>query len=253
MYTEEELEKLAEEEDNLTEEAIAAILITLGITESELKKEIRNFYATYGTDGVITYQEARKWVSSQNHTRRLFFLNQIIDALFGDSFDEFELTFKNHLKTLILDEAKFFGVKVDVDKILEMAWGTDGLTWKQRLWAYRDKWTSVIGNDLKISFLKRENLADVLKKVDGRFGSMDKILHRLTVTESTATRSLARKEIFTKLGIEKYQFFTQADERTCETCGAMHCNIFPMTAYEVGVTASPLHPVCRCWEVPIVD
>lgn len=252
MYTEEELKKLSEEEDSLTEEAIAAILITLGITESELKKEIRNFYATYATDGVITYAEARKWVSAKNHTRRLFALNQIIDSLFQDAFSEFEKTFTDYLRKIILKEADFFGINLDVSKILDTAWGADGLTGLQRLLAHRSKWTSVIGNDLKISFLKRDNLADVLTQMAKRGESIDKVLARLLRTEASATSAIARKEIYDALGIKKYRFI-HIDGCSCETCNDMHNQVFLISEYVVGVTANPLHPNCDDTTQPIVD
>ena len=60
-------------------------------------------------------------------------------------------------------------------------------------------------------------------------------------------------EIFKKLGINRYGFYSRVDERRCEYCGSLHGKTFPITAYEVGVTASPIHPRCRCWEVPITD
>jgi SPP1 gp7 family putative phage head morphogenesis protein len=107
--------------------------------------------------------------------------------------------------------------------------------------------------DIKQSFLKRKSIDDVLLKLDKRFTSMEYVLTTLGLSESTAVGSMARQMIFQQLGISKYQFYTKADERTCETCGSMHGLIFPISAYEVGVTASPLHPRCRCWEVPIVD
>lgn len=243
MYTEEELKKLAEEEDELTEEAIAAILITLGITESELKKEIRNFYATYGTDGVITYQEARKWVSSKNHTRRLFTLNEIINALFSDAFDEFEVTFKNHLQQIVMKEANFYGISLDIDEILQTPWGDDVLTGLQRLWAHKDKWTSVIGNDLRTAFLKRDNLADILTQMSKRGESIDKILTRLLRTESSAVSSIAHKKIYEKLGVKRYRFI-HIDGCDCEKCNDMHDRVFLLSEYEVGITANPLHPNC---------
>ena len=232
---------------------MVVLLLTLGVTETDLKKEIRNFYATYGTDGVVTYQEARKWVSAKNHTRRLFALNETFGAIFDDAFDAFGADFRNHLRNIILKEADFFKVAINPDDILEMVWGTDGRNWYQRLFAYRDKWTKVLGNDLKMSFLKRSSLPDVVGDVGDRFVSMDKLLRNLCVSESTAIRSLARREIFIKMGIKNYQFYAQADERTCDECGALHGQIFPMTAFEVGLTASPLHSYCRCWEVPIFD
>ena len=94
---------------------------------------------------------------------------------------------------------------------------------------------------------------DVIKQLDKRFNSIEKVLDTLVLSESTAIGSMARRLAFRELGINKYQFFTRADERTCEVCGGMHGLTFPISAFEVGVTASPLHPRCRCWEIPIMD
>ena len=107
--------------------------------------------------------------------------------------------------------------------------------------------------DIKQSFHKGRNVNDVIAKLNTRFKSMEYVLTTLGLSESTAVGSMARRAIFKQLGVEKYQFYTKADERTCETCGSMHGLIFPISAFEIGVTASPLHPRCRCWEVPIVD
>lgn len=247
MYTDKELEELEKEEESLSEEALAALLFSLGISKSEIEKAIRDFYSRYGKDGVVTFQEAKKWISNKNHLRRYIILSQFVEDTFDASFVAFEETFRKHLRDVILKESNFFGVKVDVDDLLDLVWGTDGLNWKQRLWAHYDKWTSVLNGDLKKAFLKRESIFDVLKTIGGRYESMEKILDRLCVTETTATATMTRKEIFKQKGIKSYRFYTQADERTCETCGSMHGRIFPMVAFEIGVSAPPLHPRCRCF------
>jgi SPP1 gp7 family putative phage head morphogenesis protein len=256
MYTDEELDQLEQEEHGLTEEAFAALLLLLGLTKEELESELTTFYRKYGTDGVITYQAARKWVSEKDHTKRMFALFSYIGTTFDGSFVDFEHNFRNHLMTIVESEIEFFDIDpslINIDKILDMTWGVDDLTWSERLWAYYDKWTTVISNDLKQSFLRRDSLLDVIKDLEKRFLSMEKILWRLYVTETTAVGSLARKEIFKELGIKKYRFYAREDERTCEHCGSLHGLIFPISAYEVGVTASPIHGHCRCWEVPIMD
>ena len=101
--------------------------------------------------------------------------------------------------------------------------------------------------------LETVDVTAVLNLLDKRFDSIESIIQTLGLTESTAVGSLARRKIFAELGIAKYRFYTRPDERRCETCGSMHGLIFPISAYEVGVTASPIHPRCRCWEVPIMD
>ena len=71
MYTDEQFEQLEQEELEITEEEIALMLLLLSATKSTVEKELRDFYSKYGKDGVVTYQEARKWISSADHRRRL--------------------------------------------------------------------------------------------------------------------------------------------------------------------------------------
>ena len=161
--------------------------------------------------------------------------------------------FKKMVKTVVDKETTFFDVEIDKDKIIEAKWGSDDKNWRQRLENDVALWSIYIANDLKQSILKRKTIDSVLLLLDKRFKSIGSIMTTLGLSESTAVGSLARQKIFRELGIGKYQFYTKSDERTCETCGSMHGLVFPMSAYEVGVTASPLHPRCRCWEVPIWD
>lgn len=252
MRTEEEIIALGEEEDELTEEELLLLLASLHTTLSALEKEIRNFYQKYGTDGVITYSEARKWVSSKNHTKRLVFLNQTISDIFEAGFDDFETSFANHLRHIVLREADFFGVDIDVDDVLDTVWGVDESTWLKRLMAHRSKWTNQINYDLKLSILKQDSVLDVLTQMVKRGESMDTILARLWRTESNAISSIARQKIFRELGITKYRFI-HVDGCTCEQCNDLHQKVFPISEYVVGVTANPLHPNCKDRTEPILE
>jgi SPP1 gp7 family putative phage head morphogenesis protein len=177
----------------------------------------------------------------------------LVGTAFDAAFTEWEYHFRKFLTEVVGKESTFFGIKVDVDKILTKKWGLDDLYWLERLEADVNLWKLTIAKDIKQMLHKGASLDDVLNQVDKRFKSIDKVLKKLGLTESTAVGSLSRSEIFKELGIAKYQFYTKADERTCEECGALHGTIFPISAFEVGVTASPIHPYCRCWEVPILE
>lgn len=253
LYTEEEFIDLEHEERELTDAAILALILILADVKDNLEKELRNFYSKYGKDGVVTYAEARKWISEQDHQRRLTALIMVVGGAFASALTEIEPHFRRFLIEVIGKESTFFGVKLDVDKILSRKWGLDDLYWLERLEADVDLWATYISNDIKRAIHQGKSIDYVLKQLDKRFGSINTILERLGLTESTAVGSLSRKEIFKELGITKYQFYTKPDERRCETCGSMHGLIFPISAYEVGVTASPIHPRCRCWEVPIME
>ena len=255
MYTEEQLIKLEEEEREITDEAILAMLVILTSLKSNLETEIRNFYSKYGKDGVVTYSEARKWASTTDHRRRLttllIYINENFDSLRVDLTPKFQ----SMLEDVIGKETKFFNADDAniADKPLDEKWGADEKTWLERLEDDVALWCAYILMDIKQAFHRGTNIDTVLTKLDKRFKSMAYVLETLGLSESTAVGSITRRMIFQQLGIGKYQFYTKADERTCEVCGSMHGLIFPITAYEVGVTASPLHPRCRCWEVPIWD
>lgn len=251
MYTNEQFEKLEEEEYALTEEAVLMMFLILADTKSNLEKEIRAFYQEYGKDGVVTYQEARKWISKQDHSRRLTTLQFYVSTRFADMLIELEDEFGKIVKGVLKKESDFFNMDLDVNR-LSLQWGADNLDWIQRLSDDVTLWEYKLKNDLKVATLKRLTIEEVLDQVDKRFENMKSVLKTLGITESSAIGSIGRHEILKKLGVTKYRYYTRADERTCETCGAMHGLEFPISAYEPGVTASPMHPRCRCWEVPIM-
>lgn len=253
MYTDEQFEKLEQEEREIIDESLAAILLILANTKGNIEKELRDFYYKYGRDGVVTYSEARKWISEQDHRRRLTVLVAFLTLQLDSAMVNIKKEFEKMLKLVIGKETGFFDVEIDMDAVLEMVWGAEDLNWLKRLEDDVDLWKVYISTDWKRSLLQRKQLKDVLKLLDKRFTSINSIVQTLGLTESTAIGSLARRKIFAELGITKYRFYTKPDERRCETCGAMHGLVFPISAYEVGVTASPIHPRCRCWEVPIMD
>lgn len=251
-YTDEELEKVEQEELEITEEALLIMLASLAYTQTELEKELRSFYQQYGKDGVVTYAEARKWVSQKDHTKRLTLLTLMIGGYFDKAFSNIKFEFDLMVREIISKESQTFEVKVDENKIATQEWGNDEANWSTRLAENVDLWLAYVLTDIKRSLLKRENIDNVLERLDKRFVSMGKSLRSLVITESTAIGSLARREIFKALGIKQYRYYAKLDERTCEVCGSMHGMIFPISAYEVGVTASPMHPHCRCFETPIL-
>lgn len=249
MYTDEQFEQLEQEELEITEEELALMLVLLTSTKRSLEKEIRDFYSKYGKDGVVTYQEARKWVSSTDHRRRLTVLLLFINESFDELYHDLTPHFKKLLERVAHKEFDFFGVDIP-EEIDDVFWGADDKSWEERLDEDVQLWKYQTQNKLKQTLLRRATLEDVAEWVDDYFGYMSRVLKRLGLTESTAMGSFVRRDVFKQLGVSKYRFYTQADERTCEVCGAMHGLVFPVSAMLIGSTASPLHPNCRCFEIP---
>lgn len=254
MYTEEEFIDLEHDERELTDAGILALILILADVKDNLETELRNFYSKYGKDGVVTYAEARKWISGSDRRKRLTALLLYIQANFEELQEKLTPEFRRMLERVIGKEITFFEVDSEniADKPLTETWNADDKNWQDRLADDIALWCAYILMDIKQALLKHKSIDDVLAKLDKRFATMEYVLTTLGLSESTAVGSMTRRMIFQQLGISKYQFYTKADERTCEVCGSMHGLIFPISAYEVGVTASPLHPRCRCWEVPIL-
>lgn len=253
MYTDEQLEELEQEERVITNEAITAMIFILYGLKDNLEQELRSFYQKYGKDGVVTYAEARKWVSEKDHRKRINALYGVLGYGFAKALDDMSKEFENFLIGVITKESEFFDIALEIEKLLNTKWGVDEATWLKRLQDDVESWNKYIANDWKTSLLQRKHLNEVLEELDNRFKTIERVLDKLAMTESTAVGSLARQEICKELGVKKYRFYAREDERTCDHCGGLHGKVFPMTAYEVGVTASPIHPRCRCWEVPIID
>ena len=253
MYTDEELVKLEEEEHEHAVEQFALLLLLFDGLSDDLKRELTLFYKEYGTDGIVSYYQSRQKISKTNKTARQVALFLLIDKLFEQLFEDFQLNYDFHVKYIIDRESNFFNLDVDIEDVLLVKWGADSLNWLERLMSYKQKWLDTIYADLKRGFLKRDNINTVLDLLDGRINSMKKALWKHYVSESTATNSIVRQKIFKEMGVTKYRFYTREDERTCEQCGSLHGLIFPMSAFEVGVTASPIHPHCRCFEIPVMD
>ena len=253
MYTDEQFEQLEQEERTLTEEAIILMILLLQTTKTNIEKELRNFYQQYGRDGVVTWQQARKWVSDKDHRRRLTALLILLTDEFDILHSKLNPKFDSFLTKVVNKELDFFNVDLDVEDILNYTWGVDEATWFSRLSDDVELWKVYVANDLKRSFMRQDNVEDVIKQLNKRFTTMENVIQKLAMTESTAVGTLARREIFKEIGVKKYRYYAREDERTCEVCGSLHGLVFPISSYEIGVNASPMHPWCRCWEVPIMD
>ena len=253
MFSEKQLDQLEQDENNLTEEEIALIILLLTSLYNSLETELRKFYSKYGADGVVTYSDARKHVNADDHRKRMSVLLTSVQNKFVNLLEDLKPHFNSFLTSVITKESEFFDVKLERDDIITTSWGFDDLTWKERLEDDVELWWYNVSKDIKQSIMKRENIEVVLNDLNKRFVTMEHVIKRLALTESTAMGSIARRQIFKELGVKRYRFYAREDERTCDECGALHGLTFPVSAYEIGVNASPIHSRCRCWEVPIFD
>lgn len=251
MWTDEEFEALEESEHELTIEELAIMLLILTECRNNFLNELATFYRKYGKDGIITYNEARKYISNVDRRRRMTVLFLFLNNSLESAVNEIDGNFEALLTAIITKESDFFNVTFPKDDFVKTKWGVDELSWQERLLNNKNRWLVNIQRDLKQSWLRGLSIDDVLAQMDKRFTTMENVLEALVGSEVTAMSSMARKEILKDLDINHYRFYSRGDERRCEICGGLHGKEFPMSQYEVGVTAPPVHTNCRCWTVPV--
>lgn len=254
MFTDEELELLEESEYEYTEEAIATMILIINSLKSDVEKELRNFYQKYGTDGVITYSEARKWVSAKDRRRRILVLLALIGSRFEHAKNSFKSVFRSTLEDIVIKEKQFFDVDIDdIEDVINHKWGADELNWISRVDNDFESYEARILAEIRRRMIQQDDVDDVVDVMNDILDQLQRRERGLLITESTAVNSFARQTIMRELGASKYRFYAREDERTCEYCGSLHGKVFPISQFEIGVTASPIHPHCRCWEVPIIE
>lgn len=57
-------------------------------------------------------------------------------------------------------------------------------------------------------------------------------------------------EAYKSAGIEEYQFAAALSERTCDTCGGLDGETFPISQARAGDNYPPIHANCRCTTIP---
>ena len=107
MWTDEQFDQLEQEEHTLTEEAILAMLVYLKSAKVDVEKELRSFYQQYGRDGVITWNDVRKWTNGKNRKRRM----TVLLLFLADKFEWLHTNLNREFYTIltkVVDKEHYF-------------------------------------------------------------------------------------------------------------------------------------------------
>jgi len=241
------LSAFEKEQYALTVQAFKQIAEEMYGTNEEVRKELEAFVRKYGKDGIVTYKEARKWASRDDHRMAMTVLFLFISTKYGVLFPRIEKIMENHYKTIVDNEYALFGLKPSDYKAMETPWGIQDKTWRDNLRGYPRRWDAIHTRDLRLDFLRGESIDDILAEYDRQAERERNVIETLLVTEATAIGSFARRDILREFGDTKYRIYTRPDERRCAHCASLHGRVFPLSAYRVGETAPPFHSRCRCW------
>lgn len=142
---------------------------------------------------------------------------------------------------------------VKIDKVISKPWVADGRNFSARIWSNRTKLVDELHTLLTQNIIRGKAPDEVIKAISKRFEVSKHQAGRLVMTESAYFSSVAQKDSFKEVGVERYEIVATLDEKTSDTCQSLDGKVFKMSEYEVGTTAPPFHQYCRSTTVPYFE
>ena len=244
-------------------------LLTVGELE-EFKWSVEE-YIKHGKDNAISGQWAKELenASARYHISRLEALKiqtqQSIEALYGNQLDTVDKAIKDMYSSRYYRTAfelqKGFGVGVVMDRldnatlnnIVNKPWAVDGANFSSRIWSNKQKLVNELHSSLTRNIITGADPAKAIKEIKSKMGTSSYAAGRLIMTESAYFGSVAQKNVFSDLGVEKYEIIATLDSKTSEICRKLDGKVFDMKDFQAGVTAPPFNPYCRTTTSPHFD
>ena len=200
----------------------------LAALEVELKAEAASIYG-YAQD--ITYQG----------------LGEMYSEMYGRT--AFEI-----FKGLGVMDSSFALPNMDlIDSVVRSPWSNDGLTFSMHLWRDQTTFINDLTDLLTQQMISGAGYQKATKELQAMYGRPLNDCKRVIYTESAFFQAQAQNDCYKRLGVEKYQFFSELNVNVCPICGKLDSQIFRMDERRIGVNAVPMHPNCRCVEAPYLN
>lgn len=236
----------------------------------ELKWDI-NQYIRYGEENAIngTWVKQLENASARYHISRLEALKlqtqQSIEAMFGNQLDSIDSAMRNiytsgYYRTAF-EIQKGVGVGWDfatldekqISKIINKPWAVDGKNFSERIWGNRQKLVNELNTELTRNVILGQDPQKAIDAIARKMNTSKNVAGRLVMTEEAFFSSAAQKDCFAELDVEQFEIVATLDSHTSDICREMDGKHFPMSQWEVGVTAPPFHVWCRSTTVPFFD
>lgn len=237
---------------------------------AELKWDIQD-YIRYGEENAIngTWVKQLENASARFHISRLEALKlqtqQSIEVMFGNQLDSIDSTMRNVYKSGYYHTAyeiqKGVGVGWDfsalddkqISKVINKPWAVDGKNFSERVWGNRQKLVNELNNTLTQNIILGKDPQKAIDEIARKMNTSKTNAGRLVMTEEAFFSSAAQKDCFDELDVEQFEIVATLDSHTSEICRDIDGKHFPMSQWEVGVTAPPFHVYCRSTTVPFFD
>lgn len=252
------------------------------ITLQEAKKllntrELKEFrwdvqeYIKYGRQNAIDQQ----WMKELENASARFHISRL-EALKIRTQNAAEQAFGNELDQLDQMAARMYmddyyhtayeiqrgiGVGWDVgqidqnklNKIINKPWTTDKQTFSDRIWKSKTQLIDSLHTEFTQMCILGKSPDEAIKNIEKRMNVSKNQAGRLVMTEATYFSSVAQKDCFNDLDVERYEIVATLDSKTSETCQQMDGKVFKMSDFQAGVTAPPFHVWCRSCTCPYFE
>ena len=187
------------------------------------------------------------------------YINEVYESTNKRLTMAYSSTIKDNYYQTIFDIHKSIGVGVNfsyinndmIKEILAFPWS--GRHYSQNLWINRTKLKNTMVQELTQMIIQGKGVKETSRALSKRLDADLKNCVRLIHTEHSYFMGEATIKAYEELDVEYYQCSSALDKRTCSDCGKWDGEIIKLSDRVVGVNASPLHPYCRCTELPYIE
>lgn len=237
---------------------------------AELKWDVHE-YIRYGKENAVNGMWIRQLenASARFHISRLesvkLQMQQNLEVMFGNQLDSIDSTMRAVYKSGYYHTAyeiqKGVGIGWDfatldekqISKVINKPWAADGKNFSERIWGNRQKLVNELNQSLTQNIILGKDPQKVIDEIARKMKTSKTNAGRLVMTEEAFFSSAAQKDCFEELDVEQFEVVATLDSHTSEICQDMDGKHFPMSQWEVGVTAPPFHVWCRSITVPYFD
>lgn len=139
-------------------------------------------------------------------------------------------------------------LKINTDKvnvIIHKPWAVNGENFSELLWRDKNKMINTTYQALTRMALTGGNPETAIKEISHTLKVSRANAGRVVMTESAVFANNANLEAMKRNGVKEYKVVETLDSLTCDVCGKHDGEHYPLSRYEVGVTAPVFHPNCR--------
>ena len=134
--------------------------------------------------------------------------------------------------------------------VLTKPWTTDKQTFSDRIWKSKTQLLDSLQTELTQMCILGKDPQQSIDFISKRMNVSKGQAGRLIMTEATYFGSVAQKDCFKALDVEKFEVVATLDSHTSEVCQQMDGQVFDMKDFQAGVTAPPFHVFCRSCTAP---